>query len=144
MELKKSKCKPSNQGFTLIELIISITIITILSSLLYPNFSKLQSKAKEAAIKTIANSAQLAVETYALNNGNYPNGDNLNIIELVEILKKSGELTKIPKNPFTSKNYTQEDTKGKIIYSYNESEDKYTLIAYGKNNTEELFRLENL
>jgi prepilin-type N-terminal cleavage/methylation domain-containing protein len=134
----------NKNAFSLIELIISITIIAILGTILYPNFSKLQQKAKESSLQSTGRSIQTAIELYALNNTTYPSGTNIFLLELIDTLKTGGELTKIPKNPFTGQRYTDQDHSGKIIYNYDEPENQYTLNIYGSGNEAIIYCLENI
>ncbi|MBT4552106.1 prepilin-type N-terminal cleavage/methylation domain-containing protein [bacterium] len=134
----------NKNAFSLIELIISITIIAILGTILYPNFSKLQQKAKESSLQSTGRSIQTAIELYALNNTTYPSGTNIPLLELIDTLKTGGELTKIPKNPFTGKQYTDQDHSGNIVYNYDETENQYTLNIYGSGNKTIIYCLENI
>jgi len=62
----------NNKGFTLIELMIVVVILSLLASLAIPNFIKLQDRAKEAKVKGGAHTLQLAAEDFAvLNDGLY-------------------------------------------------------------------------
>ncbi len=77
----------SNKGFTLIELMIVVVIIGILAAIAIPNFISMQSRAKEASVKSNAHTVQLAAEDFAVqNDGVYatdlgaptlPNGNTL-------------------------------------------------------------------
>jgi prepilin-type N-terminal cleavage/methylation domain-containing protein len=58
----------NNKGFTLIELMIVVVILSLLASIAIPNFIKLQDRAKEAKVKGGAHTLQLAAEDYCIRN----------------------------------------------------------------------------
>ncbi|KXJ97896.1 MAG: Type II secretion system protein G precursor [Parcubacteria bacterium OLB19] len=59
-------------GFTLVELMVVISIIGIMSSILYVNYSDAREQARDKVRMTDLKSLQLAIETYKAQNGQYP------------------------------------------------------------------------
>ncbi|HRN96583.1 MAG TPA: prepilin-type N-terminal cleavage/methylation domain-containing protein [Candidatus Levybacteria bacterium] len=60
------------RGFTLIELIVVISIIGILSSLLVANFMNVRYKTRDGVRKKDLEQIRLALETYRIDVGKYP------------------------------------------------------------------------
>ena len=121
----------------------SSDLIGIISSLLLPNFSSIQIKAKESAVKSLAHTIQLALESYYLSHQTYPNGTDMSLADLVQLLQNSGELSSIPKNPFTGAAYTATDQKGSMSYSFLSQTERYSLTVYGNDPNANILILEN-
>lgn len=70
-------------GFTLIELLVVILIIGILAAIAIPAFLSQKSKAYDSSAKTMAQTAQTAMETYSTENGgSYANGSKTKLHEI--------------------------------------------------------------
>jgi len=132
-------------GFTLIELLVVIAIISIIAAFMMPNFLGVQDRAKEAGVKAVMHSIQLAVESYNMENEAYPMGNNIPLRELIDnYLVQGGYVTAIPKNPFTGKEYGISDKAGKIIYFYDDTTGSYKLTGYKRNGFSKLLELGNM
>lgn len=127
------------KGFTLIEVLIVMAIIGLLSSILLPNISGAQNKAKEAAVKALVYNIQVEVEGYQIENDSYPEGSNISVAELAPLLG----LKNPPKNPFTGKEYTTADKAGQITYTYVSDPGYYTLTGFKKDGSTVLLLLTN-
>ena len=133
------------KGFTLVEILVVIGIIGLLSVFLVPNLLGARDRAKEAAVKGLMHTVQLAIEAYQMENEVYPMGTNIPLASLCRnYLMAGGYIASIPKNPFTGKEYTDSDVAGKIVYSYDPTTDKYTLIGYKRNGISKLHELTNM
>ena len=59
----------SESGFTLVELLVVMLILGILAAISIPAFFNQRDKARDADAKVAARTAELAMETYATDNG---------------------------------------------------------------------------
>jgi prepilin-type N-terminal cleavage/methylation domain-containing protein len=66
------KWTSSIKGFTLIEVMVVITIIGILASVLYANFGDARQNARNKAMRAALSEVQLALEVYKAQNSQYP------------------------------------------------------------------------
>ncbi len=82
-------------GFTLIEIMIVVTIIAILSSLIVPRVLDYPKKAKVTAAKMQINEFKLPLLEYSNITGNYPSTE-----EGLEALVQEKLIKKIPKDPW--------------------------------------------
>jgi general secretion pathway protein G len=83
----------NKKGFTLIELMIVITIIGILVSIAQPNFQKAIIRAKETSLRKSLFVLRDVIDQYYTDHGNYP--------ETLEILVEEHYIRAIPEDPFT-------------------------------------------
>lgn len=133
------------KGFTLIEILVVIGIIGLLAVFLVPNIFGAQDRGREAALKAVAHSVQLAVEAYNMENSTYPVARNIPVANLcVNYLITGGYIAETPKNPFSGEQYKDSDIAGKLMYSYNEIENKYTITGYKRNGFSKIIELSNM
>ena len=76
-----SKRLRNDRGFTLIELLIVVAIIAILAAILIPNFLRARAQSQISASKGNLKNFGTALESYFVNNGQYPSGTDLMELE---------------------------------------------------------------
>jgi len=89
---------PSEQGFTLIELMIVMLIIAILASIAVPAFKRSIISAREAALKEDLHVMRSAIDSYTVDKQKAP--------QSLEDLVQAGYLKSIPVDPFTHQSDT--------------------------------------
>lgn len=141
---KKEKVK-NRQGFTLVEILVVIGIIGLLAVFLVPNLLGARDRAKEAGVKSVMHSVQLAIEAYNMENDVYPLGTGIALESLCRNYLMAGDyIAAVPKNPFTGQAYTDADAAGKILYSFDNATGAYTLTGYKRNGLTKVLDLSNL
>jgi prepilin-type N-terminal cleavage/methylation domain-containing protein len=137
------------KGFTLIELAIIVMIIGILAVIAIPNFCRVTSQAKEAAIKENCHTIQIAAEDFAIqNNGLYAGDVDADITPagstLIDLLPSGARLV----NPFTQAASEPTDgavtNPGEIGYApvkLNRINIGYTITAIGRKPNATIFAL---
>jgi general secretion pathway protein G len=86
------------RGFTLIELMIVMTIIGILASIAAPNYQRSVIKAREAVLMEDLYQMRKAIDAFFADKGKYPGG--------LEELVSGKYLRAIPTDPFTNASNT--------------------------------------
>jgi type II secretion system protein G len=96
-----------NRAFTLIELLIVVAIIAILAAIAVPNFLEAQTRSKVSRCAADMRSMRTALESYAVDNNQYPETDigaqNIDSQVSKSILRLTtpvAYITAIPKSPF--------------------------------------------
>ena len=133
------------KGFSMIELLVVIGIIGLLSVFLVPKLLGAKDRAKEAAVKGVMHTVQLAVEAYEMENFTYPLDSGVPLESLTKnYLMPNGYLAKVPVNPFTGQAYKDADAAGKIIYDHDDKTGVYKLKGYSRTGLKKIQELTNL
>jgi len=85
--------RDSRSGFTLIELVVVVSILGILVGIALPNYKSAIIQAKEAVLREDLYRFRDLIDQYQADKGRYP--------ESLEALVAEGYLRKIPTDPFT-------------------------------------------
>jgi general secretion pathway protein G len=87
-----------NKGFTLVELLVVLSILALLLTLAVPKYFTSIEKAKDATLKQDLNTLRESLDKYYADNGKYPN----TLDDLVE----HKYIRKLPVDPITEKTTT--------------------------------------
>jgi prepilin-type N-terminal cleavage/methylation domain len=89
---------PAEQGFTLIELIIVMTIIALLAAIAIPSYTNNIRNAKEAVLKEDLHTMRTAIDSYTVDKQKAP--------QSLDDLVQAGYLKAMPRDPFTERTDT--------------------------------------
>jgi len=96
-----------NQGFSLLELIIVVTIIGIIATLVMPRISASKDMAEEKSCYHNRTDLNSAIERYGITNGNFPSA--LNDLNVLDYFPEG-----IPTCPVTGNAYTINGTTNRV------------------------------
>ncbi|MGH7235093.1 MAG: type IV pilin protein [Nitrospiraceae bacterium] len=92
---------PAQAGFTIVELMIVVTIAGILVMMAEPSFTGAATKAREAALKQNLFTMRDVIDQFKADRGKYPAA----LLDLKEV----GYLKRIPMDPFTRSDSTWQE-----------------------------------
>ena len=101
-------------GFTLIELMIVMTIIGILAAISIPSYIHSVQKAKEAVLREDLHTMRTAIDSYTVDKEKAPQG--------LDDLVQAGYLKAIPNDPMTSRSDTWMTTQSDTMTDINETQ----------------------
>ena len=101
-------------GFTLIELIIVMTVIGLLASIAIPSFINSVKRAREAVLKEDLHTMRSAIDGYTVDREQAP--------QALEDLVQAGYLKSIPVDPMTSRSDTWITAQSDVLTSISETQ----------------------
>ncbi|HEY5213193.1 MAG TPA: prepilin-type N-terminal cleavage/methylation domain-containing protein [Acidobacteriaceae bacterium] len=106
--------RKGERGFTLVELMIVMTIIGILASIAIPSYIRSVQKAKEAVLREDLHTMRTAIDSYTVDKEKAP--------QALDDLVQAGYLKSIPNDPMTSRNDTWITSESDTMTDINETE----------------------
>ena len=100
MKIKPGKAKSNSAGFTLLEIVVVLTIVAILVAVSVPVYERMILHAKEATLKTDLKLMRDQIDKYA--------GDRDESPGSLDDLVRAGYLHEVPVDPITGSNQTWE------------------------------------
>jgi general secretion pathway protein G len=123
----RGKLKMIQRGFTLIELIIVIAILSILMSIAAPIYRNHILRANEAVLKQDLYTMRNAIDQYTQDKSKAP--------QSLDDLVSAGYLRQLPKDPFTNSNSSWQVTQEDALQSVDQTQPGISDVHSGSNLT---------
>ncbi|HEX7285901.1 MAG TPA: prepilin-type N-terminal cleavage/methylation domain-containing protein [Candidatus Angelobacter sp.] len=122
-----ASAKRTQRGFTLIELIIVIAIISILISTAVPVYQMHLKHANEAVLKQDLYTLRNAIDQYTQ--------DKMKAPQSLDDLVSAGYLRAMPKDPFTNASNTWQPVQEDVVMALDQTQPGITDVHSGSNLT---------
>ena len=116
----------ATRGFTIIELMVVISIILILISIAVPVYNQSIKRAKEAVLRQDLFAMRSAIDQYTMDKGKAPQA-------LQDLLSDGGYLRELPKDPFTDSRDTWQVVQEDVLLSIDQNQPGITDVHSGSN-----------
>ncbi len=123
--MRKGRAK--SRGFTIIELMVVISIILILISIAVPIYNQSILRAKEAVLRQDLFAMRSAIDQYTMDKAKAP--------QSLQDLVQAGYLRDIPKDPFTDSRDSWQVVQEDVLESIDQNEPGITDVHSGSNLT---------
>jgi general secretion pathway protein G len=121
------KKRASEQGFTLLELMIVMLIIGVLAAIAAPMYTASVRKAKEAVLKEDLHTMRSAIDSYTVDKAKAP--------QSLDDLVQGGYLKAIPKDPMTARADTWITDQSDTLTSVDETQSGIDNVHSGAQET---------
>jgi general secretion pathway protein G len=112
-------------GFTIIELMVVISIIMIIVSIAVPIYTQSIKRAKEAVLRQDLFAMRSAIDQYTMDKSKAP--------QALHDLMQEGYLREIPKDPFTDSRDTWQVAQEDVLLSIDQNQPGITDVHSGSN-----------
>jgi general secretion pathway protein G len=110
----KARNRSGESGFTLVELMIVMTIIGILAAIAIPSYIRAVQKAREAVLREDLHTMRTAIDSYTVDKEKAP--------QSLDDLVQAGYLKTVPIDPMTSRNDTWMTSQSDTMTDINETQ----------------------
>ncbi len=114
-------------GFTLVELLVVLSIIVILLALAVPKYTQAIKSAKESSLREDLQVMRQAIDSYTMDKQKAP--------QSLDDLVEAGYLRSVPKDPMTQRNDTWQTTTDDSLRSPDQTEPGITDVHSGSQET---------